>query len=601
MDSIAVLDFGCQYTHQIGEAVRRQGVFSEILPCETPVKELGRFRGVILSGGPESVYGKGSPRCERGVLSMGKPVLGICYGLQLMAHELGGEVRHAGRGEYGEGRIRVLKGSPLLEGFGKGVVWMSHGDSVVRVPEGFRVMAESDGGLLAAMGDEGRRMYGLQFHPEVAHTENGDRVIRNFVLGICGCRPEWRMDDFVKSATRKIREKVRDGHAVIFASGGVDSTVAAALAQRALGERVKAIHIDNGFERKGEAAWVRKTLKEAGVDVEVIDSSEHTLERIGKELDPERKRHIIGDAYIEALFRSLEGFEQDDKAFLVQGTIYPDTIESSEGVGDKADLIKSHHNVASGLVKRLKEKGRLVEPNTMLFKHEVREIARLLGLPRELSERHPFPGPGLGVRYAGRVFRPDGYEKVKESVMDILREKALEGVVVPVGNVGVKGSARAYGNVVLIRAGKERFGEVRETSNRLGNQVSGVTRAGLVLSGELPSQEEWDSIRDMPVSKEGLDLLREADSIAMGNLERFGIYGNVSQMPVIIFPGPGRPWIALRPGVTPDFMTARIPRIPGEMGWDYLDSTVKAIMELGGVDGVVLDTTNKPPATYEWE
>lgn len=601
MDSVAVLDFGCQYTHQIGEAVRRAGVFSEILPCETPVKELERFRGIILSGGPDSVYGKGSPRCERGVFSMGKPVLGICYGLQLMAHELGGEVRHTGKGEYGEGRIKVKKESPLLEGLGEGVVWMSHGDSVVRVPEGFGVLAESDGGLLAAMGDEGRRLYGLQFHPEVAHTERGERVIRNFVLGICGCNLGWKMDDFIESATRKIKEHVGDGRAVIFASGGVDSTVAAVLCQRALGERVRAIHIDNGFERKGEAAWVRKTLKEAGVDVEVIDSSRETLERIGKELYPERKRHIIGDAYIEALFRSLEGFESDERAFLVQGTIYPDTIESSEGVGNKADLIKSHHNVASGLVKRLREKGRLVEPNTMLFKHEVREIARLLGLPRELSERHPFPGPGLGVRYVGNVSHSEDFENNILKSSDILGEYGCNGVVAPIGNVGVKGSARKYGNVVLISGDRSHYEKICEASNRLGNEIAGITRAAYIIDGKEHSQEEWSGIKRMPITRNGIDLLREADSIAMSKLEGCGLYKNISQMPIVLFPGPEKPWVALRPVVTPDFMTLRTPRIPQEITWEYLEGCTKEILALDLVDGVVLDTTNKPPGTTEWE
>lgn len=607
MDSIAVLDFGCQYTHQIGEAVRKAGVYSEILPCDVPLKELERFKGIILSGGPDAVYREGSPKCDPGVFDMGKPVLGVCYGLQLMAHELGGEVKHIGVGEYGSGKIKASKGGRLLNGFDDGDVWMSHGDSVIQVPKGFEVMARSDKGILAAMGDEERKIYGLQFHPEVAHTPGGQRIIDNFVLDISGCNPEWSTGNYIDSAVEGMREKVGDGHAVVFASGGVDSSLALYIANKALGKKVKAIHIDNGFQRKGEAEWVRKTLNEAGIEVDVFDASGLTLGRIGGELDPERKRHIIGDAFVEALYSNLRGFEDDDSAYLVQGTIYPDSIESGEGVGRSADTIKSHHNVASELIRKLKAKGRVVEPNIRLFKHEVREAARMMGLPREISERHPFPGPGLGVRYVGRVLRGDGFQANAERARSILGEYGLEGVVVPVGNVGVKGSARAYGNAVLIYGDRDRYDDAREASNRLGNEIRGVTRAGLVLDGSRHSQDEWAGIRDMPITEEGLEMLREADDIAMRNLRSHGLYDRISQMPVVLFPGPEKPWVCLRPVVTPDFMTLRTPDIPGELTWDYLDNSVRDIMDnddvrgLGGLGGVVLDTTNKPPATTEWE
>lgn len=607
MDSVAVLDFGCQYTHQIGEAVRRAGVFSEILPCETPPKEMERFMGIILSGGPDSVYEEGSPRCDPGIFSMGKPVLGICYGMQLMAQELGGEVRHTGRGEYGEGRIRVVRESSLLKGFGSGIVWMSHGDSVTRVPEGFRVLGESDNKLLAAMGNEERKVYGLQFHPEVAHTEEGDRIFRNFAIDICGCRPEWTPGNYIEDSVRKIREQVGDGHAVIFASGGVDSSVAAVLAQRALGDRVRAIHIDTGLERLGEGEEVRGVLGEFGINVEVIDASDYVLGKLRNELHPERKRKIIGDAYVEILYKHLREFEGDDKAFLVQGTLYPDSIASGKGVGKKADKIKSHHNVGPELISLLRERGKLVEPNILFFKRETRQIAREIGLPPEISEKHPFPGPGLGVMYVGRVWKPEGYEGVKERVSKILEEEGFRGTLVPIGNVGVKGSARAYGNVVLIHGERNMYQEVRKASNRLGNEIRNVTRAALVLSGREFSQNRWDSIRKMPITGKGLDLHKEVDRILMSKLREHGLYSNIEQMSVILFPGPERPWVALRPCITPDFMTVRPPKVPGEMTWEYFDDAFRTLKEserigkLGGIDGLVLDTTNKPPATYEWE
>jgi GMP synthase (glutamine-hydrolysing) len=607
MDSIAVLDFGCQYTHQIGEAVRRQGVFSEILPCETPARELERFRGIILSGGPDSVYREGSPKCDPGVFSLGKPVLGICYGMQLMARELGGEVRHTGRGEYGEGRIRLEGQSALFRGFPEGVVWMSHGDSVTRLPVGFEPMARSGSGLLAAMGNEERGLYALQFHPEVAHTENGDRIFRNFAIDICRCRAGWSPGNYIDEAVREIREQVGDGHAVVLASGGVDSSVAALLAKKALGDRVRAIHIDTGFERKGEGEKVKALLEGYGIPVDVIDASEHTLKRIGNELDPERKRKIIGDSYVEVLYERLSGFEKDKSAFLVQGTLYADSIESSKGVGNKADLIKSHHNVGSELITKLRDSGRLVEPNKRFFKRETRIIARMLGLPKEISERHPFPGPGLGVMYVGNVFRPDDYRDVKTSAGNILAESGFGGFVVPIGNVGVKGSARAYGNLVIIKGDRERYDEIRQVSNRLGNEIRSITRAALLLEGRDFSQDEWDSIKPMHITRRRMELLKEIDSIFMSSLESSGLYGNIEEMAVILFAGPERPWVALRPGITPDYMTVRPPRIPGEMEWDFFDKSIRQVMgnpgvrELGGIDGVVLDTTNKPPATYQWE
>ena len=516
MDSIAVLDFGCQYTHQIGEAVRRVGVFSEILPCETPAQELGRFGGIILSGGPASVYDEGSPRCDPEVFSMGKPVLGICYGLQLMVQEFGGEVKHTGMGEYGEGRIRIVKDSPLLAGFGEGVVWMSHGDSVTRLPGGFRMIAESSNGLLAATGDDERKLYALQFHPEVSHTEKGDRIFRNFVLGVCGCKPEWTPDDYIQNAVRKIKEQAGNGRAIIFASGGVDSAVAAVLTKKALGKRIEAIHIDTGLERLGEGERIKEILAGFGIHVKIIDASDYVLGKLENVLDPERKRKMIGDAYVEILNREIGHLGKD--TFLVQGTLYADSIESRQGVGTKADLIKSHHNVGSELIQELRERGKLIEPNRLFFKRETREIARKIGLPREISEKHPFPGPGLGVMHVGRVFKPDDYEQAKAKARDILKGNGFDGVVAPVGNVGVKGSARAYGNVVLIRGERKRYDDIRGVSNRLGNEIRNVTRAAMVLSGELPSQEEWDGIREMPITREGLILHKEMDRIFMSGL-----------------------------------------------------------------------------------
>ena len=601
MDKIAVVNFGCQYTHLIGMGVRRLGVYSEILPNDVPFESLGDYKGIVLSGGPRSVYEDGSPRCDPRLFGGDIPVLGICYGFQLMAHEMRGIVGKRNQGEYGEGMIKVIRRSPLLEGLDEiERVWMSHGDSVISMP-GFRPLAFSDNDILAAAANEERGLYGLQFHPEVSHTPKGRQILGNFVLGICEAKPEWTAGRYIDLSVERIREQVGDGHAKVFASGGVDSTVAAALATRAIGDRATAVHIDNGFERKGEAERVREMLKEAGISVQVLDKADFTLRRVGRSLDPETKRHIVGNSYIEALYDEFPGFQDDSKAFLVQGTIYPDSVESGEGVGNQAALIKSHHNVAAGKVKELKARGRIVEPNIDLYKHEVREVARELDLPEATSKRHPFPGPGLSVRYVGRILKARNHEQTCLRASEILGNHSMDGVVVPIGTVGVKGSHRDYGNLVLIEAERERYDDAREASNKLGNWIPGITRAALVLDGESHGQEDWNGISRMQITRERLSLLREADHIAMRNVRKFGIYDNISQMPVILFPGPGkRPWIALRPVVTPDFMTLRPPEIPKEMGWDYFEETAGEIRGLG-VGGVVLDTTNKPPATTEWE
>ena len=352
MDKITVLDFGCQYTHQLGEGVRRIGVYSEIVPHDTHFPVLSDSKGLILSGGPRSVYEAGSPKCDRRVFESGIPVLGICYGMQLMDHELGGRVTNDGSGEYGEGRISILNNSRLFKGLDRNeTVWFSHGDLVSEPPPGFEVIARSNRGLISAMSHEERKLYGVLFHPEVSHTNRGDQILQNFALDVCGAKPEWNTDDYVERAIDEVRRMVGDGQIYIFASGGVDSSVAALIIYRAIGDHVTAYHIDNGFQRKGEAEQVRKMLGDAGIKVNVLDKRTFTLRKLGGVIDPERKRNIIGDAFIEALYDEIVGFKDDSKAYLGQGTIYPDSIESGEGVGKQAVVIKSHHNVASKLVK----------------------------------------------------------------------------------------------------------------------------------------------------------------------------------------------------------------------------------------------------------
>lgn len=599
MDTIYVLDLGCQYTHQIATNVRKAGVYSEIVPCDISFKELKGKNpiGIILSGSPDNVGEKGSRRCDKRILNgdLGVPGLGICYGHQLMAHELGGNVGKGEQGEYGPGEIDILNESPLFAGLDKHqYVWMSHGDSVLDLPPGFEPLAVSSNNLLAAMGDEERNLYGLQFHPEVSNTPNGKRILSNFAKDICGADPGWKMGNYADAAMEEIRRIVGDGTVYVYASGGVDSTVAAMLAYNALGkDRVKLIHIDNGFERKNEAKKVEEMLIPLGMNLQVLDKSDYFLKKVGQTVDPEKKRNLIGDAFVDVLDES--DFADDENAYLIQGTIYPDIIESKGG-------IKGHHNVNSELIKELKRQGRVIEPNRDLFKDEVREIGELLGLNPETYKRHPFPGPGFGVRYVGRIIKPKNYDGICSSFSGILSEYDLEGVVAPIGVVGVKGSARGYGNIGMVYGEKKDVKNAANIALRAGNEIPGIMGAAFVLDGERYGQNEWNTVRRMPITRERLEILRTADDIAMTNLVDAGLYNTIAQMPVAIFPGPRKtPWVGLRPVITDNFMTVRVPEIPEELGWDYFEKTIRDINNEIDIGGIFVDLTPKPPRTVEFE
>ena len=509
-ERILVLDFGSQYTQLIARRVRESKVYSEIFPFNASIEKIRDFhpKGIILSGGPSSVYDKIAPIPDLKIFELGVPILGICYGMQLMAHCLGGKVAKAQKREYGRAELITDKRTNIFKGIPKKTtVWMSHGDRIERYPLGFQSVAHTDNSPVAAMANTSRRFYALQFHPEVAHTPLGSRIIRNFVFEICGCRPLWTMKSFIAGVTQEIRERVGDKKVVCGISGGVDSTVAAVLVHRAVGKQLTCIFVDNGVLRTGEAEKVEKTLrKHFHMNIDCVDASERFLKKLKGVIDPEKKRKIIGNEFIhvfEEEAKKIKGVE-----FLAQGTLYPDVIESVSFKGPSA-MIKSHHNVG-GLLKRMRLK--LVEPLRELFKDEVRVLGKDLDIPDEIINRQPFPGPGLAIRIIGEVTgeRCDILRKADTIVLDEIRKAGLYtklwqsfAVLLPVKSVGVMGDERTYENVIAVRAVNSLDGmtadwakvpyEVLGTiSNRIINEVRGVNRVVYDISSKPPSTIEWE-------------------------------------------------------------------------------------------------------------
>ena len=518
-DKILILDFGAQYSQLIARRVREAKVYCELHPFDVSADFVRSFapRGVILSGGPASVYEDATPKAPDAVFKLGVPVLGICYGMQTMAEQLGGQVENSKVREFGYAEVRARGHSKLLEGIQDRIngekhglldVWMSHGDKVTALPAGFKVIASNESTPIAAMADESRGFYGVQFHPEVTHTRQGGAILERFVHRICGCGEDWNMPDYLAEAVEKIRREVAAEEVLLGLSGGVDSAVAAALIHRAIGDQLTCVFVDTGLLRLDEAKQVMETFsKHLGVKVDLVDASERFLSGLAGVTDPEAKRKIIGREFVEVFQAEAKKFR--NVKWLAQGTIYPDVIESAGAKTKKAHTIKSHHNVG-GLPETLHLK--LLEPLRELFKDEVRELGLALGLPREMVFRHPFPGPGLGVRILGDVKKEyaDLLRRADAIFIDELRaagwyDKVAQAfaVFLPVRSVGVMGDGRTYEHAVALRAVQTTdfmtahwaplpHELLAKVSNRIINEVRGINRVVYDISGKPPATIEWE-------------------------------------------------------------------------------------------------------------
>ncbi len=508
--TVLILDFGSQYTQLIARRVRESCVYCEIHPCDLPADDVRALApaGLILSGGPDSVFDAQAPQMDPGVFELGVPTLGICYGLQLIAHHLGGAVEHATEREYGRAEISIGDPGVLFEGLGRReTVWMSHGDRITAAPPGFEVNAATPNAPVVAVADAERRIYGIQFHPEVSHTPSGSEILRNFLRGVCGLEGDWHMASFLDEAVARIRNQVGGERIICALSGGVDSTVMSALVKRAVGEQLTAIFVDNGVLRRGEKDQVVHSLRDGlGLPIQAVDARRRFFDALAGKSDPEAKRRAIGRTFIEVFehaARELAGVR-----FLAQGTLYPDVIESVSVKGP-SHTIKTHHNVG-GLPERLGFE--LVEPLRFLFKDEVRQLGRELGIPEDLIQRHPFPGPGLAVRVLGEVTeeRVAMLQRADAIFIDELKASGWYGrvsqalaVLLPVKSVGVMGDERTYENAVALRSvdtqdfmtadwsqlPHELLGRV---ANRIVNEVAGVNRVVYDVTSKPPGTIEWE-------------------------------------------------------------------------------------------------------------
>ena len=599
-DCIAVIDFGGQYAHLIAKRIRHLGVFTRIFPPIVPVSELNQPKGIILSGGPESVIGEGAVPYNPELLSLDLPVLGLCYGHQLMAHHFGGEVRHLGQGEFGKTLLHLSGEAPgpVLAGVPSDTeVWMSHGDTVMAPPPDFRVLATSSLCPVAAMGHRTLPRFGLQFHPEVTDTPAGSRILENFLV-LTGAERGWNIDQFLAEALADCGRLVGARNVLMFLSGGVDSTVAFTLLTRALGaERVKGLLIDTGFLRKDEAARIMVAYGTLGLEnVELLDAEGDFLAAVRSLVDPQEKRHAVGETFLRVRDRYLAEVDLDPGQWLLgQGTLYPDIIES--GGSAHAKVIKSHHNRVQG-IEDLIAAGQVVEPLKDLYKDEVRALGAALGLPDEIVWRHPFPGPGLSINVlcaTGREQFPELGEAAPK-LEALLDGSPYRGALLPVRSVGVQGDSRTYA-LPAVLIGPRDWDGLEAASTRVTNGLRAVNRAVTLLAPEaLPPLRPHEAY----CTSERLDLLREADHLATRMLEREGLMREIFQLLVILLPlapaGEGE-CLVLRPVVSEDVMTARFAQLP----WPPLLALASDLLALPGIHAVFYDVTHKPPATFGWE
>jgi len=597
MEKIAVLDSGGQYCHLIARKVRELGVYAEILPLGTTAKKLAKYKGIIISGGPASVFDKTSPRPKPSLFQLDRPMLGICYGHQLMARHLEGEVEKGNGNEYGRADLRVRHEIPLFAELPlRQRVWMSHGDHVIKLPPGFEMLGDTRQCTVAAMGNLKRNYFGLQFHPEVVHTAYGAEILRNFLFNVCRCRMDWHPEDSVVKIFEKIRKVTKDRRVLFFLSGGVDSTVAYALTVKALGaDRVHGVYVDTGFMRLDETREIQGAFDHLGYGrVEVVAARGQFLSGLRDVIDPEKKRQIIGQAFVDVQDHVLE---QDEFAgsdwILGQGTIYPDRIES--GASLNSVVIKTHHNRVPSITKLIEE-GRVLEPLADFYKDEVRTLGRVLGLPQELIWRHPFPGPGLAIRC---LCAKKNEKVVTDSAIDSLaKESGYRAFLLPLRSVGVQGDSRSYAQLTVLHRGPLDFRSLLPLATAITNRHQQTNRVVVALGPKRWRPGEW-KVHKATITRKRITILQEADRIVTEFLRSNGLYHRVWQCPVVIVPlsRNGGETIAVRPVTSVDGMTAETAQLPaGKMG-----ELARELMALSGVEAVLYDLSHKPPSTIEWE
>lgn len=588
--SIVILDFGGQYAHLIARRVREAGAFSEIRPPHISAEELKGAAGIILSGGPQSVYDAGSPQADPKILELGIPVLGICYGHHWIGHTLGGEVTSGKTKEYGRTAIELKADTPLFQGLpSKFVVWMSHGDEVTRLPQGFVTAASSSDCVNAAIADPARRIFGVQFHTEVVHTEHGFEILKHFV-DLTDHEP-WSLKSYAEKIGNEVKKEVGDKRVFMMVSGGVDSSVAFTVLNEVIGShRVQGLLVDTGMMRKNETRAIMNAFDLFGIEnLEVVDASEEFFANLKGVYDPEEKRKIIGETFLTVQKRASEEMhlKMEDGWMFGQGTIYPDTIET--GGTQHADKIKTHHNRVEA-VQRMIEAGQVIEPLKDLYKDEVRKLGEEIGLSHDLVWRHPFPGPGLGVRIlcAEQAFDADA-----DLELDV-PHKAL-----PVRSVGVQGDGRTYRHAVALFSPTPSVVDPHfmELATSIPNTHRAFNRVLQCTSHAIAPEFVFTPGY---VDRKRADLLRDADDIVYDEMHRAGLYEKIWQFPVVLLPfgtTEGGQSIVLRPIESQEAMTANAVALPE----DVVKNMTEKILQLPGIDCVFLDLTNKPPATIEWE
>ncbi|MEK7547316.1 MAG: glutamine-hydrolyzing GMP synthase [Patescibacteria group bacterium] len=600
MDKIAVLDFGGQYAHLIANRVRRLGVYSEILEGSIDAKNLSDYKGLILSGGPASVLALDSLKCDQNIFNLGIPILGICYGHQLAAAILGGEVDKGVTREYGSANVKFLERKSIFEGVDEyEPVWMSHFDQVIKAPEGFEVVAATEDCPISAMADYKRNIFCVQFHPEVTHTPCGNTILGNFV-NLTNAKHEWDISSYIDNIVGEIKQKVGDKKVFLMISGGVDSTVAFLLLDKALGQdKVYGLFVDTGFMRLGEREEVEKALKELGVtNLHVYDGGKEYFEALKNVYEPEQKRKIMGNLFLDIQEKVSGKLNLNPNEWMLgQGTIYPDTIETA---GTKhADKIKTHHNQVDR-VKQLTKEGKVIEPLSQLYKDEVRKVGEKLGLPTVAVWRHPFPGPGLAVRVlcAEKADYPQNSADLEKKLSEVVLNYGCKVKVLPIKSVGVQGDERTYKHPAVIFGKQISWEDANKLSTQLTNRFPEINR---VLLGLMPASFDELDIQKAYLTSERISLLQKADKIVMDYIKEVGIDKDIWQFPTVLIPvcvnGSTAESLVLRPVCSQEAMTANF----YQMDFDNLDELVKKLSALKEIGAIFYDITNKPPGTIEWE